>query len=291
MNTKKILIIIQAIFSDLCRSIMYSNWLALPFLGMIQGFTEVFPISSSAHLILYGQVLGYEITFGKILFLHLATFLGILIYYRKDVAKILTGKYGNKMILFILISFTATAIVGLLLENAIVRLVDRPPQVSQLLIINGFVLAAASLIPTSGTRTISNLSLYDFIFIGLLQGLAGFPGISRLGLTLIGCSLRKMKWSEAVRLSFILSLPTILAANLYRALESFEVSSGNWYSFPVEVEHYLLNLVSFGITFGTCLLGIYLLTRTIYLGRRLLTFFGIYCAITGFFFWHYLGLI
>jgi len=275
---------------------MHSDWIANIILAIIQGFTEVFPISSSAHLIIYSKVLGYEITFGKILFLHLATFLGILIYYWKDVANILTGKLGRKIILFILASFTATAIVGLILEKTIVGLVEQPDQVAQLLILNGFILTSASLIPNPDGQSISKLSLYDFIFIGLLQGLAGLPGISRLGLTLIGCLIRKLTWSEAVKLSFILSLPTILVANVYKAFQTFLLGANSLYalsnpSFPFVHEHFFLSVVSFGITFVTCLLGIYLITKIIYLGRRLLTFFGIYCVITGFFFWQYLGLI
>lgn len=176
-----------------------------------------------------------------------------------------------------------TGIIGIpikaLLEN---HFSQHIVAVSPFLIANGILIFVASRVFGAGQRTIANLRLNDLILFGIAQGLATTPGLSRLGLTLVVALAIKLTWSEALRFSFLLSIPTILAANLYLLANE---SIGSLVS--------LLNVIDVAVivlTFSTSILCLQFLTRYIVLGRSVLQFFGIYCISAGTFFWLYLQL-
>ena len=111
-------------------------------LAMMQGVTEIFPVSSSGHLAVYGRILGREMSFEKVLLFHLGTFFAILYFYRRDVVYILTGREGRKIPCSMLISFTTTALVGSAIEAMFVNsLVQQPRYVAALWLVNGLLVA------------------------------------------------------------------------------------------------------------------------------------------------------
>ena len=258
-------------------------------LAVLQGFSEIFPISSSGHLAVYASVLGVDISFERIVLFHLGTFCAILYFYRKDVAAILTGKWGWQIPSLMLISFATTALVGFAVEETLsVSIVQQPQSVALLWIVNGLFIAFAGARSGSGEKLIGDIGLREFIIIGVAQGVAALPGISRLGLTLGAGLLQKMTWSEALKLSFILSLPTILAANLLRMARLIYAGSGRL-SLSSQVLSQLLVDVLLLLPVAACgLLALRFLSR--FLGRRLLIYFGVYCVAAGSFFWMYLQL-
>lgn len=272
-------------------------------LAMIQGFAEIFPISSSGHLAVYGSILGQEMSFDKVLLFHLGTFFAILYFYRKEVASILTGKLGWRTPRFMLVSFLTTVLVGLAMERTVVNaLVQRPRYVAALWFLNGLIVALIGILSGSGFKKITDLQAREYVIIGVAQGIAALPGISRLGLTLGAGLLQELTWFEALKLSFLLSLPTILGANLLKLFRFLGIG-------PVVILHLLTGdgSMTFELTMsslntsqvvtgvlivltalGCGLVAIEFLSR--FLGRRLLRHFGLYCMVAGSFFWLYLSL-
>ena len=258
-------------------------------LAVLQGFSEIFPISSSGHLAVYGSVMGVDLSFERIVLFHLGTFCAILYFYRKDVAAILTGKWGWKTPALMLVSFATTALVGYAVEQTLgVPIVQQTQQVALLWIVNGLFVAFAGVLSGSGEKHIIDIGLREYLVIGVAQGIAALPGISRLGLTLGAGLLQRMTWGEALKLSFILSLPTILAANLLEIARLIYVGSGRL-DLSGDVMSRLLVDVLLILPVAVCgLLALRFLSR--FLGRRLLIYFGIYCVAAGSFFWMYLQL-
>lgn len=262
-------------------------------LAILQGFTEIFPISSSGHLAVYGKVWGQDMSFDRVILFHLGTFLAILYFYRKDVIYLITGRAGWKLPGLMLMSFGITALTGFVIKGTLAdSLVEQPQYVTVLWLINGLILILVGVVTEPGFKKMSELGVKEYVIIGVAQGVAALPGISRLGLTLGAGLLQKMTWFEALKLSFLLSLPTILMANL--SLPALQVllhptiptsSTSNPSLTPV------LDILIALITLGCGLLALYFLSRFLFLGRRLLRCFGLYCMVAGFFFLFYLNLL
>jgi undecaprenyl-diphosphatase len=266
------------------------------FLGIIQGLTVVFPISSSGHLIVYGRILDRELSFSSILLLKIGTLFAVVYYYRKDILRLVFGYEGRALVGRLLVCLAATGALGYILEDRFVgALTSRPDQVALLLVVNGVLIAFLGVFARPGTRTMSELNIREYLFIGAIQGLAGLPGLSRLGLTLGAGLLRKMSWAEALTLSFLLSIPTILAANILVFVKSFLAqpiswSLPEWSTLSLDPAFLLAKLMPVVVAFVCGLAGLQILYRVLFLGRRLLLHFGIYCVCTGLFFVLYLRL-
>jgi undecaprenyl-diphosphatase len=258
-------------------------------LAVLQGFTEVFPVSSSAHLAVYGSVLGIELSFDKIVLFHLGTFCAILYFYRKDVAAILTGQWGWKIPSLMLLSFATTAIIGFVVVEVLsASIVQQPRYIAVLWIVNGLIMAFVGARSGPGVKGIRDIGLREYLIIGVAQGVAALPGISRLGLTLGAGLLQRMTWSEALKLSFLLSLPTILAANLVELFWLIYAGSSGPDTYGSLVSQLLADILFILPAAGCGLLALTFLSK--FLGRRLLIYFGIYCLAAGSFFWMYLHL-
>ncbi|HLP44112.1 MAG TPA: undecaprenyl-diphosphate phosphatase, partial [Candidatus Nanoarchaeia archaeon] len=143
-----------------------------------------------------------------------------------------------------------------------------------------------------GDRRIEQLRLQDFLLIGIIQGITAIPGISRLGFTLgIGLIIGLM-WMDALKLSFLLSLPTILFANLYelvlqtggfsviKLLEAIN-GQGQWIP-PLSSSNTLIGVLTFITSFASGLFAVRILSS--HLTRKLLGYFGLYCLSAGVFF-------
>ena len=268
-------------------------------IAIIQGFTEVFPVSSSGHIVVYSHLLGIPITFAFVIFLHFGTFLAILIHYRQQVWKILRGKAGWKLLAFLFVSFMMTAIVGLIFRNLANHITaEEPSEVAVLWIVNGMILCTVGFFSPQGTKQIDHLGIWSFLAIGIVQGMAVLPGISRLGFTLAIGLLLGLKWFDALDLSLLLSLPTVFFANIFVLVQQLHPAWLAWFIEPtpnntsVEIINnissiWLLLLIVF-LSFLSCLVAIRILLR--YFGRKLLVYFGLYCLTAGFFFFFFLKL-
>lgn len=285
-----------------------ADYLSYILLGIIQGLAEVFPVSSSAHLALTNALLqdfqGFQVvSLEAVIIFHLGTVIAILYFYQRDILTLwrASGEFMLHRLTHrptspsannpevptafgMLFSLALTGGVGLALRPTAYFLFDQPVWVAALLVINGVVLWASSrLIPQH--KPMSRLSWGDYALIGIVQGVAVLPGISRFGMTLCVGLWRGLSWYEALKFSFLLSLPTILAAN---GLAALEIYGQGW---PT---HLNVGGVALGTLIATvaCFLAIQWLLRLGLHGRKHLGDFGIYCLIVGAYamlFFAYLG--
>lgn len=207
-------------------------------LGLIQGLTEFLPISSSAHLVIFQNLLGVEIpglTFE--VFVHFCTTLSVIYLFKEEIANIISSflisisklnqwdsflnfvkkDYSSKFAWLLLISTIPGAIAGYLFQNTIEKIFNNLLSIGVMLTITGLCL---SLIDRySGQivkRTIREVTWLDSVLIGIGQAIAIFPGISRSGLTIMTGLSRGLERKLAAKYSFILSIPIILGASLYK---------------------------------------------------------------------------
>lgn len=239
-------------------------------LGMVQGITEWLPISSEGVLTLVGmKFFGKDLStsVSMAVFLHLGTFLAALFYFRKDVRNLLkVGK--RRLFLFLVFATLVTALVGTPLFIFSIKSLG---VVSSDFVIGliGFFLIITGLIqfkkPEDVFKTERQVELTDSLIAGASQGLAVLPGFSRSGLTTASLLFRKFKDTEALKLSFLMSLPAVLFGNI--ALTIFGLS----------VEYDLSSFVALATSFVVGLFAISFLlkiSRKINFGK-FVVFFGL----------------
>jgi len=195
-------------------------------LGLVQGLTEFLPISSSAHLIYlqkYFPINEPQISFT--IFLHFATLIAILLFFRRDVWEILKGfsdmmkgktNLSTRIIFLLFVGSLPAGILGTYLKNRIEYLFSNIELVSFFLVLTGILLYFGDRIK-GANKGILETGIFDVLVIGIAQACAILPGISRSGATIVFglfCGLER-KW--AVKYSFFLAVPAILGATILDA--------------------------------------------------------------------------
>jgi len=198
-------------------------------LALIQGLTEFLPISSSAHLILPAQVLGWEdqgLAFDVAV--HVGTLFAIVLYFRHDLLRLTQAWCGSfrtrtldddSRLAWLIIWATIPAlIVGAVFGGAIESHLRSSLVIATTTVVFGLALLLAD---RKGARsgTISDFSLKHALWVGLAQALALIPGTSRSGITMTVALLLGYGRDASARFSFFLSIPLILAAGTYKAAE------------------------------------------------------------------------
>ncbi|MFH1470450.1 MAG: undecaprenyl-diphosphate phosphatase [Candidatus Micrarchaeota archaeon] len=189
------------------------------FLGLVQGFTEWLPISSSGHLVLVQTFLGLEVPAEFDIVIMLGTTLALVIYFRKKIARLAEGlargeKESLEYTLFIAIAGIFTAIVGVAGKRFFKGLFGEPVIVSLLIVATGVFLLIASRKGKFGGR----LGYKKAGIVGLAQGLAVAPGISRSGSTIGAAMLLGIKPKEAAEFSFLIGAPAMAIASVVEFL-------------------------------------------------------------------------
>lgn len=186
--------------------------------GAIQGLTEFLPISSSGHLVLLPALLGRDSPdLATTAMLHLGTLIATLVYYRTDLIRLLRfDRPARKMITLLTIATIPAVVLGLTFESSVDRVNENPQVVAGMLIITGIVLLSTMLI-RFGDRTAQSLEPKDATLIGLAQGAALIPGISRSGMTISAGLGRGLEPTEAARFAFLLGIPVTAGAGLLYA--------------------------------------------------------------------------
>jgi undecaprenyl-diphosphatase len=201
--------------------------------GVLQGVLEWLPVSSEGNLTLFlVSVLGFSPseTLGLAIFLHLGTGLAALVYYREESWGILVGATDRDrdMRLRLVVMTGLTGAVGL----PIYMYFSFSASVGEaLLALTGLALVATGLMQkrgeATGERDASSLSWPETITLGVLQGLAIIPGLSRSGVTTSTMLLRGLRSDEAFNVSFIMSIPASFAAGLgLMLIDGFQVTAG-----------------------------------------------------------------
>lgn len=250
--------------------------------GFVQGITEFLPISSSAHIVLTTYLLNIQFP-GLILeiFLHLASVLAVIIFYRKDLYRIVAGflayiRYRSpldyaafKFGLYLIVATGISGGLGVLLTDWIDDSLKAPPVIALALFVTGFFLIFIERFHRLGNKTEENMSWIDTCVVALAQTLAVLPGISRSGSTLIAGLWMGLNRETAVRFSFLLSIPIILGSTvlLVKDLEPGLVNQTG--ALPI--------VTAFVASFLFSIIGIKWLINFLNKGR--LTYFAIYCFI------------
>ena len=233
-------------------------------LGIVQGLTEFFPVSSSAHLVITQRVLGIqgkEVALSVVL--HLGTLCALAVFFFKDILALLRNV--RSIILILIITFI-TGIIGVARKSFFEALFSNIRVVGIALIFTAVILFFASR-AMNGKRNIINIK--DALILGLTQGIAIIPGISRSGMTISTLLFRGVEKQEAFRFSFLASMPVILGAAL---LEAKKI--GFCLLRQGEFAHFAAGFMS---SFCIGLLALWLLKRII--ARAKLHYFAYYCVV------------
>jgi undecaprenyl-diphosphatase len=195
------------------------------FLGVVQGLTEFIPVSSSGHLVFFQSLFGLkepQLFFDVML--HLGTLLAVLIFFREDIRKMVVGTVESlkggakgpnqaKLLLWIVLATIPTGLMGLLFKDWFESLFARPRNVGFMLIITGTILWLTRRVKKVG-RPLERMGWLDSVLIGIAQGIAIIPGISRSGSTISAGLFCGLERELAGKFSFLLSVPAILGATV-----------------------------------------------------------------------------
>lgn len=200
-------------------------------LGLIEGLTEFLPVSSTGHLIVFGDLMGFEGPPGKTfeIMIQLGAILALVVlYFRKLIGTLLglpSDPAARRFALSVLIAFLPAALMGAALYSAI-KAIFSPTVVAIALIVGGLVILV---VENTGRQAVhfaaDQIPLRTSLLIGLGQTLALIPGVSRSGATIISALLLGVERKAAAEFSFFLSIPTMTGAFVYSAYKNWAALS------------------------------------------------------------------
>lgn len=270
------------------------------FMGIIQGATEFLPVSSSGHLAIFSIIFGIETDTGMLfdILLHLGTLLAICAVYYKDVfgmiiefirmigdliynikakswnkkhkkqkeLKPIVSNANRKMALMILVTSVPTGIIGFTASDLIEHLGNYLIVPGICLLITATLLLISDRLP-DGNITPMKASYTSAFFIGIAQGFATLPGISRSGTTITACLFGKYDRNFAVKYSFLMSIPAILGAALKEMLDV-----AGMHIPTAELIYYIVGTIVAAFVGYICIKTMLKIVR-----KKKFTYFAIYC--------------
>jgi len=270
-------------------------------LGLIQGIAEFLPISSSGHLAIFKHVLGFETDTGLLfdVLLHLGTLAAVFVAFRKDIFELVKEGFAiigqffkslfgllfqkkkwqpvvttpyRRFVMLVIVSTIPTGIMGILLSDAIDAASATLIVPGILLLLNGLQLLISDRLP-DGKLTEADASYTKATVVGIAQGVATFPGISRSGTTITACLACGFSREFAVKYSFIMSIPAILGALVLELLDFAPemLSVSDWMN-------YLTGTVIAGLVGYVCIKTMLVIVR----GKKF-KYFAYYCFAMGVF--------
>ena len=253
------------------------------FLGLLQGFTEFLPISSSGHLVLAQSVIPgfsqpgvlFDIT------LHLGTLVAVCVYFWSDLWSMWVSLFSTeraeakemrRLLLFLIVGSIPTAVIGLVFRKEFEAMFNDLHGTGIWFIVTGTLLFLTDRVSTQG-RKLANMNFFDAAMIGVAQGLAIIPALSRSGSTIAAGVFLGLERQLLVRYSFLLSIPAIagaflleLIAHRHAAFEGFD---------PLA---YGIGALAAGVVGYWSIAVLLNMTRS-----RRLSIFGYYCVAIGVF--------
>lgn len=264
-------------------------------MGLIQGLTEFLPVSSSGHLVLTSSLYKYfthkefvagsseEVVFDIVL--HLGTLLAVVLFFKDDILKI-TKSFINacvkrdfsdsdaKLAAFILLGTVFTVLVAFPLKIVSESLINLPYIVGIFIFLTGCILYLGEWASEKKKAKTDKVDLKTAIIIGLAQGIASIPGISRSGSTISTGIFLGLDRVSCARYSFLLSLPIIVGASIFYPileLDLHQMMSFNWVAF----------VVGFIVSFVSGFFCIKYFLK--FLGKHSMKVFAYYCWVAGIF--------
>ena len=272
---------------------MLSYWQAI-WMAIVQGLTEFLPVSSSGHLVLASQILDIQTDGGPLLevILHIGTLIAVFIVYYKDVWSLIKegvllivdgvrylvnkAKYPfrmypeRKMVVMVLIASVPTAVLGLFVEAFLQDLfMSSAIAVGVMLLVTSALLLLSTKIK-QGSKRVEKATYRDALAVGIVQGIATMPGISRSGSTIVAGLAGGFDREFAIRFSFLISIPAIAGASLLTFIKA------DLAELAANAGPYLVGLVL------SAAVG-YLCIRTLLrmLKNHTFHYFGYYCGAVG----------
>ncbi len=278
-------------------------------IGLFQGITELFPVSSLGHSVLIPKLFGWDnllrgqtasesFWLAFIVGLHVANALALLTVFWRDWVRIVKAFFATlskrrvetsteRLAWLIIIASIPAGILGLLLEHRLRTLLAKPLAAALFLMLNGAILLAGERVrrrsavrelaaregtTPEGSRRLDTLDYREAGIIGVVQSTALIAGISRDGVTMVGGLVRGLDHEDAAKFAFLLATPIILAAGVYKLHDLVGVNGAG-------VRGQIL--AGCVVTFFASLVAVRYLLR--YFQTRTLTPFGIYCLVFGLF--------
>jgi undecaprenyl-diphosphatase len=266
-------------------------WVQIIVTALVQGITELFPISSVGHAVILPYLLGWtNITDSEqflpfVVMLHLGTAIALLWYFRRDWVDLIGSLFpthspgrtrlaSRRLLLLIIVATIPAAIIGKVFEHKFRELFPSAVSASLFLIINGFILLFADrLRRRAGNGEVERMTFFQSFLIGVLQALALIPGISRSGITMTAGLATGLSYEAAARFSFLLATPVIFGAGLVEV--------------PKVLHAHAHAMLLYGVV-GGILTGIFAYLATSFLMRYFKTHeiqalrpFAYYCIIVG----------
>ena len=269
-------------------------------LGLIQGLTEFLPVSSSGHLAIFQYIFNVNTDTGMLfeVMLHLGTLLAVCIVFFKDIKRLVVEGIGilldlfsnvkvrlgrskakkhrivtnayRKFVLLIMVTTIPTGIIGIIINNHMEAATASLLVPGMCLIVNAIILLVVGSLP-GGKKKVKRASYKDAAMIGIAQGLAVLPGISRSGSTISACLGLRFDRNFAVKYSFIASLPAIIGANILelRHLGDALASGDSFF-------YYIIGMIVAGVSGYICIrVMMYVVSE------KKFTYFAYYCAAVG----------
>ncbi|MHB8859232.1 MAG: undecaprenyl-diphosphatase UppP [Thermoleophilia bacterium] len=247
-------------------------------LGIVQGLTEFLPVSSSAHLVLVPDILGWDLPSTSFdVVMHLGTMVAVVAYFWRDIVEIIASFFQHSRValarrrlgILLIIGTIPAAVIGAAFQKKFEDLFSEPSEVAVFLIITGILLVASEAVARQ-KRHIRDLSVTDSVLIGAAQAVAIAPGISRSGATISTGLFLGLTREAAARYSFLLSIPIIAGAAILKLRHGLD--GGNGETAATLIPGFLAAAIS-GFAAIKFLLG--------YVRRHNLRIFALYCWVVG----------
>ena len=266
-------------------------------MGLLQGASELFPVSSLGHAVIVPSLLHWRFKQSDpsfvpfLVLLHIGTATALLVLYRRQWVAIIRGFFtaavrgqmktdAERLAMLLLVGTIPAAVLGVFLESHIKQLFASPYEAAGFLILNGLLMLGFEMLRRRRERGASRaeqeshfaqaerISFRAAALVGACQALAFLPGISRSGITIGGGLLAGLRHQEAARFSFLLATPVILGAGLVEVPELFKAG--------VPIGEYVAAAVLAGI-------AAYASARFLlrYFGSGRLDPYGVYCIAAG----------
>lgn len=232
-------------------------------MGIIQGLTEFLPVSSSGHLVfvssLYKLLSGKQMTLSSAeevffdIIMHVGTLIAVLIFFRKDLIKIIkefslaikTKDFSApeaKLPIYLTIGTVFTVLVAFPLKDISEKLISSPVIVGCFLVLTGFILFFSEKVAEQINKT-DKIDMKKAIVIGIAQGIAAFPGVSRSAMTISSGLLMGLDRITSARYSFLLSILIILGTSVFYPMLEFNPSQMAAFRWDSIVVGFLVSLV------------------------------------------------
>jgi len=250
-------------------------------LGILQGFTEFIPVSSTAHLLIGQQLLSIppsDAMFSFMVIIQLGTIVALVVYFWKDLLELIKAFFArpfstleNRLGWNIIIATFPALLAGYLLKSAVEALFKTPLlEASIRLLITAVVLALAEWLGKRN-RSLEKMTWLDALIVGIAQVIAVFPGASRSGTTIAAGMARGLDRPSAARFAFLMSVPVMLAAGGYQALDLLKISGLSSF----------LPLLAVGFVVAAIIGWLAVKWLLGYLNNHSLYIFAAYCAVIG----------